>query len=73
MRIPCGRDCPDRNAECHAVCEQYREYRKVKDEEAVERQRKREADAELSEMSRKRADRIQRYTKRDIKINNRGR
>jgi hypothetical protein len=73
MRIPCGRGCPDRNAECHAICERYREYRKVKDKEAVERQRRREADAELSEMSRKRADRIQRYTKRDIKINNRGR
>jgi hypothetical protein len=27
MKIPCKRDCPDRNGECHCDCERYIEYK----------------------------------------------
>ena len=32
MRSPC-KDCPDRWAECHAVCERWAEWEKAKTEE----------------------------------------
>ena len=40
MKIPCGKECPDRSAECKLTCEKWKEYetayfeeRKVKDKE----------------------------------------
>lgn len=38
---PCKKDCPDRNATCHAVCEKYKDYlerlEKAKAEHRAER------------------------------------
>ena len=30
---PCAKDCPERNASCHASCEKYIAYREQKDAE----------------------------------------
>lgn len=41
MTNPCVRECPDRNADCHSVCEKYKEFFNEKQKEyarnAVER------------------------------------
>ena len=67
MNHPCRQDCPDRNAECHAICEKWkayeternREYERVKEEREksqalyqIERDRKR--DIALGKMRRRR-------------------
>ena len=72
MKTPCS-NCREREAACHTSCERYLEFRRIKNEELVSRRKRKSADAELSEMSRKRADRIQRYMKRDIRLKNWGR
>lgn len=33
MKQPCARNCPDRNAECHAKCEKWAIYEKERNEE----------------------------------------
>ena len=72
MSPPC-KGCQEREATCHTRCERYLNYRRILDEKAACRSRKRAADAELADMSGKRADRIQRCTRRDIKLHNWGR
>jgi len=72
MKTPCS-NCREREPACHASCQRYIEYRMMKNEELMDRRKKKEADAELSDMSNKRADRIQRYMKRDIRLINWGR
>lgn len=32
-KIPCKKDCPDRNGECHCDCAKYIEYKKQLEEE----------------------------------------
>ncbi len=72
MKAPCL-DCPQRAAACHAGCGRYLEYRRNLDEEKERRWKRKTADAELADMSNKRADRIQRHEKRDIRLRHWGR
>lgn len=37
MKTPCEQDCPGRDADCHADCPKYIEYRAEKDRERDER------------------------------------
>ena len=43
---PCKPDCPKRNAECHSLCPEYKEWRadKDKDNEAINKIKKAERD-----------------------------
>lgn len=41
FNCPCTRDCPNRNAECHAHCEEYKKYEVQKHIEYKERWEKR--------------------------------
>lgn len=72
MKAPCM-DCQERAPACHAGCGRYLEYRRNLDEEKERRRKKKAAAAELSEMSNRRADRIQRHEKRDIRLKHWGR
>lgn len=33
MEQPCRKDCPERSADCHAVCEKYREFERARNAE----------------------------------------
>lgn len=41
---PCRRDCPDREAGCHATCERYAEWTEKRAKELEEIQRRRNAE-----------------------------
>ena len=37
MKTPCEPGCQERDADCHAKCQKYAEYRAIKDKERDER------------------------------------
>ena len=44
MKNPCEKDCPRRNGECHATCEDYAAYAAWREELRAKRQEALEAD-----------------------------
>lgn len=54
----CERDCPDRNAGCHAICEKYKAFRAECDK-ALEKQRiKKELEHDLDSLTYKAVQRL---------------
>lgn len=64
----CPKDCPRRSAECHATCEEYLAFVKQNEEERAERLRKAQANSMMADVRVKRAQRIQRNLRKDMKI-----
>jgi len=60
MKQPCKIDCPDRNAECHAICKKWQEYEKARNEEYTRRAEEKKKDGVLYL--------IERDRKRDIAL-----
>ena len=48
---PCRKDCPDRNEECHAVCERHADWKRKVEAEAKERRKETEAAQGIWEMT----------------------
>lgn len=64
---PCPPECPERNAECHAKCRKYLEWRKELDRKNAER-RKKMVDGELfSDAKKHRLWKKQRYSAQNMK------
>lgn len=68
MKNPCRQDCKGRSADCHSMCGKYRAYYEYNRQKNEQRQQRQQAEAALCEMSNKRAARMQRHMKRDIKL-----
>ena len=72
MRAPC-KNCPERYVGCHAECEKYLEfYQSMRQLNAATQERKK-ADNALKDMTVKRANRIARHLRKDIKLDDWGR
>ena len=68
MKNPCTKNCKNRSADCHSTCDRYREFFQHNRKQNEKDLQGRRAAQALSEMSSKRAARMQRHVKRDIKI-----
>ena len=51
--IPCKKDCPDRNAECHSVCKAYQEWKDNRDLLLAEKNRQKTIEQEGIEQTKK--------------------
>lgn len=68
MKNPCTQNCKDRSADCHPTCKRYLKFFEYSRKKSEKRIRERQAAQALCEMSSKRAARMQRHVKRDIKL-----
>ena len=53
MKIPCQKDCPDRNATCHAECEKYLAFSREQEKRRIENQRKVDLDGYFVNISKR--------------------
>lgn len=68
MKNPCKKDCKGRSADCHVMCGKYREYYEWNQQRIEQEARERKAEQALCEESNKRAARIQRSVRKDIRL-----
>jgi hypothetical protein len=54
MKIPCAKNCPERNSTCHSSCPRYKEFRAAKDIERAERIKRSELQMAIAEAEYKR-------------------
>lgn len=62
-KLICPRDCPGRNATCHATCERYKQFREEQDRTLAEKYRINDADgAKIESVKRMKTIRKRRKT-----------
>lgn len=66
--VPCS-ECPDRDAECHARCERYREWRKELDRKNAERRKELCSSDLISDAKKKAIWRTKRYSRNKLLSN----